>query len=156
MPRARSAEDRDGFFVGGFSSNATYVVAIDSTDRRLQVKYKEKNIAECLNMSVQEAAEFFENFDKIFRTLDCLRRVGLGYISLGQPSTTLSGGESQESSWPRIGQSRYRPYLLCAGRANDRFAFRRYSAIAGCSSGIGRQGKHRFGDRAQFGCDQVL
>ncbi len=46
-------------------------------------------------MSVQEAAEFFENFDKIFRTLDCLRRVGLGYISLGQPSTTLSGGESQ-------------------------------------------------------------
>ncbi len=61
----------------------------------LQVKYKEKNIAECLNMSVQEAAEFFENFDKIFRTLDCLRRVGLGYISLGQPSTTLSGGESQ-------------------------------------------------------------
>ena len=61
----------------------------------LQVKYKGKSIADILAMSVSDAAVFFENFANIARVVESLTRVGLGYISLGQPSTTLSGGEAQ-------------------------------------------------------------
>ena len=61
----------------------------------LQVQYKGKSIADILSMSVTDSAIFFENFANIARVLDSLTRVGLGYISLGQPSTTLSGGEAQ-------------------------------------------------------------
>ena len=61
----------------------------------LQVRYKEKTIAEVLNMSVDEALVFFENFPVLKRKLDTIAAVGLGYIKLGQPATTLSGGEAQ-------------------------------------------------------------
>lgn len=61
----------------------------------LEVKYKGKNISEVLNMTVHEAIPFFENQQGILRYLKTLDDVGLGYISLGQPSTQLSGGEAQ-------------------------------------------------------------
>ncbi len=61
----------------------------------LNVKYKGKNIAEVLDMRVDEAREFFENHPKIKRKLDMLSEVGLGYIKLGQPAPTLSGGEAE-------------------------------------------------------------
>ncbi len=61
----------------------------------LEVKYKGKNISEVLNMTVAEAIPFFENQQSIMRYLRTLDDVGLGYISLGQPSTQLSGGEAQ-------------------------------------------------------------
>ena len=61
----------------------------------LSVLYKGKNIAEVLDMTVEEAAKFFENTPRIARKLQTLLDVGLGYIKLGQSSTTLSGGESQ-------------------------------------------------------------
>ena len=61
----------------------------------LEVKYKGKNISEVLDMTVTEALEFFENIPKIHRKLATLNEVGLGYIKLGQSSTTLSGGEAQ-------------------------------------------------------------
>ncbi len=61
----------------------------------LSVLYKGKNIAEVLDMTVEEAAKFFENTPRISRRLTTLLDVGLGYIKLGQSSTTLSGGESQ-------------------------------------------------------------
>ena len=61
----------------------------------LEVKYKGKNISEVLNMTVAEAIPFFENQQSILRYLKTLDDVGLGYISLGQPSTQLSGGEAQ-------------------------------------------------------------
>ena len=61
----------------------------------LEVKYKGKNIAEVLAMSVDEALEFFGNVPAIKRMLQVLHDVGLGYIELGQPANTLSGGESQ-------------------------------------------------------------
>ncbi|WP_406658061.1 excinuclease ABC subunit UvrA [Methanolobus sp. ZRKC2] len=61
----------------------------------LEVTYKDKNIAEVLDMTVEEALEFFENIPSINRKLQTLYDVGLGYIKLGQSSTTLSGGEAQ-------------------------------------------------------------
>ncbi|WP_338449390.1 excinuclease ABC subunit UvrA [Niallia oryzisoli] len=61
----------------------------------LEVKYKGKNISEILEMTVENAVEFFENHPKIRRKLQTLMDVGLGYVTLGQPATTLSGGEAQ-------------------------------------------------------------
>ena len=61
----------------------------------LEVKYKGKNIYEVLDMTVEEAVKFFENVPSIRRKLETLNDVGLSYIKLGQPSTTLSGGEAQ-------------------------------------------------------------
>ena len=61
----------------------------------LEVRYKGKNIAEVLDMTVEEACTFFENMPKIYRKVKTMFDVGLGYIKLGQPSTTLSGGEAQ-------------------------------------------------------------
>ena len=61
----------------------------------LTVKYKGKNISEVLNMTVEQATVFFEAVPKIKKKLDTLNQVGLGYLRLGQPATTLSGGEAQ-------------------------------------------------------------
>lgn len=61
----------------------------------LEVKYKGKNIHQVLEMTVEEALEFFQHIPKISRKLQTLYDVGLGYIKLGQPATTLSGGEAQ-------------------------------------------------------------
>ena len=61
----------------------------------LEVKYKGKNIFEVLDMNVDEACEFFESVPSIRRKIETLRDVGRSYIKLGQPSTTLSGGEAQ-------------------------------------------------------------
>ena len=61
----------------------------------LEVKYKGKNIADVLDMTVEEGMAFFENHPRIRRKLQTLYDVGLGYIKIGQPSTQLSGGEAQ-------------------------------------------------------------
>ena len=64
-------------------------------EETLQVLYKGKNISQVLNLSIQEAFDFFENIPKLKRILKTLVDVGLGYLTLGQSSTTLSGGEAQ-------------------------------------------------------------
>src|SRR5690606_4945930 len=61
----------------------------------LQVQYKGLNIAEVLDLTIDEALEFFENFPTLRRKLETMADVGLGYIHLGQPAPTLSGGEAQ-------------------------------------------------------------
>jgi len=61
----------------------------------LEIRYKGKSISDVLNMTVDEAVPFFENIPKIYRKVKTLQEVGLGYITLGQQSTTLSGGEAQ-------------------------------------------------------------
>ena len=61
----------------------------------LEIKFKGKSINDVLNMSISDATDFFEHIPKIFRKLKTIRDVGLGYLTLGQQSTTLSGGEAQ-------------------------------------------------------------
>jgi excinuclease ABC subunit A len=61
----------------------------------LEIRWKGKSIADVLEMTINEATEFFENIPKIHRKLKTIQDVGLGYITLGQQSTTLSGGEAQ-------------------------------------------------------------
>ena len=61
----------------------------------LEIRYKGKSISDILNMTIEEATSFFENIPKIHRKLKTIKNVGLGYITLGQRSTTLSGGEAQ-------------------------------------------------------------
>jgi excinuclease ABC subunit A len=77
-----------------------YVKCRDCNGKRynretLEVKYKGKNISEVLNMTINQSLEFFNNIPSIKRKIKTIQEVGLGYITLGQPSTTLSGGESQ-------------------------------------------------------------
>ena len=77
-----------------------YVTCEECKGRRynreaLEIHYKGKNISEVLELTVEEAAEYFQNIPSIRRKLDTLVDVGLGYVRLGQPATTLSGGEAQ-------------------------------------------------------------
>ncbi len=77
-----------------------YVVCKDCNGKRynretLEVKYKGKSISDVLDMTINQASEFFEKIPSIFRKLKTLQKVGMGYVKLGQASTTLSGGESQ-------------------------------------------------------------
>jgi len=64
-------------------------------EQTLRVKYRDKNIAEVLDLSVKEALDFFSEIPQVRERLQILDEIGLGYVKLGQPSTTLSGGEAQ-------------------------------------------------------------
>jgi len=77
-----------------------YILCNDCNGKRynretLEVKYKGKSISDVLNLTINQAVDFFENVPAILQKLKTLKEVGLGYVRLGQPSTTLSGGESQ-------------------------------------------------------------
>ena len=92
-----SRRDADELIKGGkISVNGKIVTEMGiKVDRSDTVKYKGKNIAEILDMSVEDALQFFRNIPSVFRKLTTLCEVGLGYIRLGQQATTLSGGEAQ-------------------------------------------------------------
>ena len=78
----------------------------------LSVLYKGKNIAEVLDLTIEEAEEFFKNHTKLFRVLSTLNSVGLGYMKLGQPATTLSGGEAQRLKLSRELSKRTKGHCL--------------------------------------------
>jgi excinuclease ABC subunit A len=100
----------------------------------LQVTYKGKNIADVLDMRIEDAVEFFSNFPAIVRILKTLTDVGMGYMQLGQSSTTLSGGEAQR---------------VTARRADHGPALRRHPEPAQRPAPALRHGQHRRGDRTQ-------
>ena len=106
----------------------------------LDIRFKGKTIADVLDMPVEEALEFFEHIPKIRRRLETLNDVGLGYIRLGQPATTLSGGEAQrvklatELSKVATGRDALHPR-----RADDRPALRRRRAAARGAAPAGRR-----------------
>ncbi len=70
-------------------------------DKTLEVKYDDKNIAEVLDMTVDQAWDFFSSDRSLSQSLEVLRQVGLGYIRLGQPATELSGEKHSVSNWHR-------------------------------------------------------
>jgi excinuclease ABC subunit A len=78
----------------------------------LSVLYKGKNISEILDLTIEEGAEFFKNHTKISRVLNTLNSVGLGYMKLGQPATTLSGGEAQRLKLSRELSKRTKGHCL--------------------------------------------
>ena len=122
----------------------------------LEVRFKGKSIADILEMSVEEALDFFAKIPKIRRRLQTLHDVGLDYVKLGQPATTLSGGEAQrvklaaELSKVATGQDAVHPR-----RADDGAPLRRHrEAARGAAAARGLR-KHRARDRAQPGRDQA-
>ena len=97
----------------------------------LDIRFKGKTISDVLEMSVEEALEFFKNIPKIKRRLQTLHDVGLDYIRLGQPATQLSGGEAQRIKLVvRAVEGRDRLDAVHPGRAHDRPALRRRAAAA--------------------------
>ena len=109
----------------------------------LEIRYKGKNIADVLDMTVEEALEFFENIPRIKNKLQTLYDVGLGYIQLGQPATQLSGGEAQRVKLAtELSAPRHRQDALHPRRADHRPALRRHRAPAGRAPAPDRRGQH--------------
>ena len=122
----------------------------------LEVRFKGKSIADVLEMSVEEALEFFAKIPKLRRRLQTLHDVGLDYIKLGQPATTLSGGEAQRVKLAKeLSQGRDRADALHPRRADDRPALRRHREAARGAAAARRRRQHGARDRAQPRRDQA-
>ncbi len=122
----------------------------------LEVRFKGKSIADVLEMSVEEALQFFAKIPKIRRRLQTLHDVGLDYIKLGQPATTLSGGEAQRVKLAaELVQGRDREDALHPRRADDRPPLRRHREAARDAAAARRRRQHDARDRAQPRRDQA-
>ena len=116
----------------------------------LEVRYKGKNIADVLDMTVAEALEFFEPVPAIKQKLQTLHDVGLDYIRLGQAATTLSGGEAQRVKLAtELSPAGHRPDALHPGRADHRAALRGHPAAPRGAEPARGAGQHRGDHRAQ-------
>jgi energy-coupling factor transporter ATP-binding protein EcfA2 len=116
----------------------------------LEVHFKGKTISEVLDMPIEEAADFFEAVPAINRHLRTLNDVGLGYVRLGQPAPTLSGGEAQRVKLASELQKRSTGrtvYVL--DEPTTGLHFEDIRKLLGVPAGPGRQGQHRHRDRAQ-------
>ena len=121
----------------------------------LDIRFKGKTIADVLEMPVEEALEFFAHIPKIKRRLQTLHDVGLDYMRLGQPATTLSGGEAQRVKLAaELVEGRDGPDALHPRRADHRPALRRHPAAARGAAAAGRRRQHGRRDRAQPRRDQ--
>ena len=110
----------------------------------LEVRFKGKSISDVLDMTVEQAVDFFENQPKILRKIRTLKDVGLGYITLGQHATTLSGGEAQRVKLAtELSKKRYRKDLLYPGRTYDWLALSGHRNVDGGSSKVSREGQYR-------------
>ena len=115
----------------------------------LEVRYKGKNIYEVLEMTVDEALEFFAPLPRIAAKLQTLQDVGLGYVKLGQPSTTLSGGEAQRIVGHGTFPQGHGPHHLRAGRTDHGPARGRRGKARSGTRPPRRGGKHAGGHRTQ-------
>ena len=105
----------------------------------LEVLFKGKSIADVLDMTVEEALEFFKAVPRVRDVLALLHRVGLDYIHVGQQATTLSGGEAQRVKLAKeLSQARHRPHALHPRRADHRPAFPRRRQAARGAARAGR------------------
>ena len=121
----------------------------------LEIRYKDKSIADVLAMTVYTALEFFENIPKIRNKLQTMRDVGLGYIRLGQPATTLSGGEAPEGEVVNGAvKAGHGQDSLLVGRTNDGAVLLRLRIVAERAAPVGRSGQLDNPDRAPPGHDQ--
>ena len=121
----------------------------------LEVKYKGKNIHEVLEMTVEEALGFFENLPRLYNKIQTLYEVGLGYVKLGQPSTTLSGGEAQRrQTGHRACQTFHREDHLYPGRAHHGPPHRRCAQAHRGAPSWWMWATYGGGHRAQPGRDQ--
>ena len=121
----------------------------------LEITYKGMNIADVLDMTVDEAVTFFRAVPQIYEPLLTLAEVGLGYIRLGQRATTLSGGEAQRVKLAaELSRKADRPHALHSGRTDHRPAFPRRGQAAGSAVQAPRHPATRSRHRAQPGCHQ--
>ena len=122
----------------------------------LEVRFKGKTIADVLEMSVEEALRFFAKIPKIRRRLQTLHDVGLDYMTLGQPATTLSGGEAQRVKLAaELCEGRDRADALHPRRADDGPPLRRHREAARGAPAARRRREHGARDRAQPRRDQA-
>ena len=122
----------------------------------LEVRFKGKTIADILEMSVEEALAFFDKIPKVRRRLQTLHDVGLDYMTLGQPATTLSGGEAQRvklaSELCKVSTGRT---LYILDEPTTGLALRRHREAARDPAAARRRRQHDARDRAQSRCDQA-
>ena len=120
----------------------------------LEVRYKGKNIYEVLDMTVDEACEFFANVPKIARRLGTMREVGLGYVKLGQSSTTLSGGEAQRAKLAaELSKRSTGKTIYILDEPTTGLHVARRTPPGGRAAETGGRGQHRGRHRAQLGRD---
>ena len=123
----------------------------------LEIKFRGKSIADVLDMTVEEALEFFQNIPRIRNKLETLNAVGLGYIRLGQPATTLSGGEAQRIKLSKeLSRRATGNTLYILDEPTTGLHFEDVRKLLAGAARAGQQGQHRPGHRAQPGRDQEL